>query len=70
MFFVQLQTTVKNRIRALLTQHSLELPDGTNLRTKKALNWLKDEAELPEPDASRMLGDVALLEALKEREGH
>jgi transposase len=68
MFFVQLQTRVKNRIRALLAQHSLELPDGTNLRTNKALNWLKREAELPEPDASILLGDVALLEALKERE--
>lgn len=62
MCFVQLQTRVKNRIRALLAQHSLELPGTTNLRTKKALNWLKDEAELPEPNASILLGDVALLE--------
>lgn len=68
MFFVQLQTRVKNRIRALLAQHSLELPGTTNLRTKKALVWLKDEAEIPEPDASILRGDVALLEALKERE--
>lgn len=68
MFFVQLQTRVKNRIRALLAQHSLELPGTTNLRTKKALTWLKEEAEIPEPDASILYGDVALLEALKERE--
>jgi transposase len=40
LFLVQLRTMVKNRVRALLTQHSVELPKLTDLFGKSGLVWL------------------------------
>lgn len=50
MFLVRLQTMVKNRIRALLSQHGISPPPVSDLFGKKGLSWLKEEPELPEPD--------------------
>ena len=41
LFLVQLRTMVKNRIRALLTQHSIELPKISDLFSKSGLVWLQ-----------------------------
>jgi len=41
MFFVRVRTMLKNRIKALLVQHSVEIPQVSDLYGKKGLKWLK-----------------------------
>jgi transposase len=65
MFFVRLQTMLKNRIRALLTQHAVMLPDVTDLYGKAGLEWLR-ELTLCEPDGRLLRDDLDLLKALRE----
>ena len=66
MFFVRVRTMLKNRIRALLAQHSLEFPEVSTLYGKKGLEWLM-ELELPNPDGSLLTEDLNLLEVLEKR---
>ena len=41
MFFVRVRTMLKNRIKALLAQHSINTPEVSDLYGKKGLRWLK-----------------------------
>jgi transposase len=66
MFFVRVQTMVKNRIRALLSQHAIVLPDVTDLYGKAGLAWLH-QLPLPEPDGQLLRDDLSLLAPLQER---
>lgn len=65
-FFVRVQTMVKNRIHALLTQHAIVLPDVTDLYGKAGLTWLQQLA-LPQPDGQLLRDDLSLLATLRER---
>lgn len=66
MFFVRLQTMVKNRITALLAQHTIERPDVSDLYGKAGKRWLQNLV-LPEPDGSILQEDLGLLEVLQGR---
>lgn len=66
MFFVRVQTMVKNRIHALLAQHALELSDATDLYGKAGLAWLQ-HLTLPAPDGQLLRDDLSLLATLRER---
>ncbi len=66
MFFVRLQTMMKNRIRALLSQHAMALPEVSDLFGKAGLAWLR-ALELPDPDGRLFREDIALLGVLQER---
>jgi transposase len=66
MFLVRVQTMVKNRIHALLNQHSVERPEVSDLFGKAGLRWLRG-APLPEPDRRVLDSDLTLLEALQDR---
>lgn len=66
MFFVRVRTMLKNRIKALLAQHSLDIPDVSDLYGKKGLQWLKG-TKLPEPDGKLLNEDLELLLVLNER---
>lgn len=66
MFFVRVQTMVKNRIRALLTQHAVAVPEVSDLFGKAGLRWLQD-LMLPDPDERLLAGDLDLLQGLQAR---
>ena len=66
MFFVRVQTMMKNRIRALLSQHAIALPEVSDLFGKAGLAWLR-ALELPEPDGHLLHEDIVLLEVLQAR---
>jgi len=66
LFFVRLQTMLKNRISALLAQHSIQRPEVSDLYGKAGKRWLR-ALVLEEPDGSLLREDVGLLEVLQER---
>lgn len=66
MFFVRVRTMLKNRIKALLAQHSIDTPDVSDLYGKKGLQWLRN-LKLPEPDGKLLSEDLDLLIVLNER---
>ena len=66
MFFVRVRTMLKNRIKTLLAQHSVETPQVSDLYGKKGLQWLK-ALKLPEPDDKLLNEDLELLLVLNER---
>jgi len=66
MFFVRVRTMIKNRIRALLAQHAVKLPEVSDLFGKRGLAWL-EELGLPEPDGSLLDEDLSLLSVMRER---
>ncbi len=66
MFFVRVQTMVKNRIRALLAQHAVAVPEVSDLFGKAGSQWLRSLA-LPEPDGRLLAGDLELLQVLQAR---
>ena len=66
MFFVRVRTMLKNRIKALLVQHSVETPQVSDLYGKKGLQWLK-ALKPPEPDDKLLNEDLGLLLVLNER---
>jgi transposase len=63
MFFVRVRTMVKNRIKALLSQYSLEIPRVSDLYGKVGLEWLAS-VELPEPDGALLREDLAFFEVV------
>jgi len=63
-FFVRLQTMLKNRIRALLSQHTVMLPDVTDLYGKAGLEWLRT-LTLPDPDNRLFHDDFDLLAIIR-----
>jgi len=65
MFFVRVRTMLKNRIKALLAQHSVQTPQVSDLYGKKGLKWLKG-LKLPEPDGKLLNEDLNLLLVLNE----
>src|SRR6202049_1521219 len=66
LFLVQLRTMVKNRIRALLAQHAVELPKLSDLFGKSGLNWLR-QVELSGPDGCLLREDLQLLQVFTEK---
>jgi transposase len=66
LFFVRVRTMVKNRIQALLSQHSVVRPDVSDLYGKEGMSWLKG-LKLPEPDGQLLWEDISLLEMLNNR---
>ena len=49
----------ENRVRALLAQHSVKLPENESLYTKQGRAWL-DQVRLPDSDAHLLHGDCKL----------
>jgi len=66
MFFVRIQTMLKNRIHALLSQHALERPAVSDLYGKAGLAWLRTQ-QLPEPDGRLLQEDLSFLEVVQQR---
>lgn len=66
LFLVQLSTMVKNRIRALLSQHEVQPPQVSDLFGKVGLTWL-ETVELTQPDSALLHEDRELLVFLKAR---
>jgi transposase len=66
MFLVRVRSMVKNRVAALLAQHSVQQPEVSDLYGKAGLQWLR-EVHLPEPDGALLEEDIRLLEVLGER---
>lgn len=64
LFFVRVQTMVKNRIQALLSQHAVEFPKVSDLYGQAGLRWLRT-FPLPEPDGHLLREDLRLLEVLQ-----
>ncbi|HXX39049.1 MAG TPA: IS110 family transposase [bacterium] len=65
MFLVRIGTMFKNRIRALLSQHAITLPDVSDLYGRAGLEWLGN-LNLPDPDGHLLTSDLALLQAVKD----
>jgi transposase len=65
LFLVRVRTMLKNRIQALLSQHSVEPPEASDLFGTKGLAWMKD-LSLPEPDGALLREQVALVEVIRE----
>jgi len=66
MFLVRLRTMVKNRIRALLAQHAVELPKVSDLYGKAGREWLH-KVDIPDPDGQLLSEDLEMLDFLGER---
>ena len=66
LFLVQLRTMVKNRIRALLAQHAVEVPKLSDLFGKRGFAWLR-QIELSGPDGSLLREDLQLLQVFGEK---
>jgi transposase len=64
MFYVRLQTMLKNRIQTLLTQHVVQRPDVTDLFGKAGLGWLQ-QLSLPAPDIHLLHEDLELFETIR-----
>jgi|TARA_Y100000310_G_scaffold98460_1_gene96283 transposase len=65
MFLVRVRTMLKNRVQALLSQHSIARPDVTDLFGQAGMRWLK-ALELPDPDMGLLHEQLALMAALRE----
>lgn len=66
MFFVRIQTMLKNRLHALLAQHALRLPEVSDLYGTEGLQWLRG-LQLPDPDGSLLREDLELLAVVQQR---
>ncbi len=66
MFLVRVQTMLKNRIGALLSQHAVEFPEVSDLYGKAGMAWLRT-LPLPDPDGQLLAEDLKLLEVLHDR---
>lgn len=66
LFLVRVQTMVKNRIWALLSQQAVEPPQLTDLYGKAGMAWLRT-VSLPDPDGRLLAEDLTLLEVLHDR---
>ncbi len=66
MFLVRVQTMVKNRIHALLSQHAVTRPAVTDLFGTVGWKWLH-ALSLPDPDAALLREDLDLLETLRKQ---
>lgn len=66
LFWVHVQTMLKNRIHALLAQHAVEIPAVSDLFGGDGWRWLQTVV-LPEPDGALLREDLTLLTVLRER---
>jgi transposase len=66
MFFVRVRTMVKNRVQALLSQHSIQRPEVSDLFGVAGLKWLKG-LTLPEPDQGLLQEQIKLFRVLQAR---
>jgi transposase len=67
MFFVKIQTMVKNRIREIIDKHpEVGEPPVKGLFGDKGIEWLKG-VKLPEIEKKVLMGEIDLLEAVRER---
>jgi transposase len=66
LFLVRVRGMVKNRIHALLAQHSVERPKVSDLYGKVGSAWLHT-LTLPHPDGPLLTEDLALLDVLADR---
>lgn len=66
LFLVRVRGMVKNRVSALLAQHSVERPEVSDLYGKAGWAWL-ETVELPAPDGRLLEEDLELLKVLQER---
>jgi transposase len=66
LFLVRVRVMIKNRIQALLAQHSVKCPEVSDLYGKEGMRWLKG-IELPVPDGQLLSEDISLIEMLEER---
>lgn len=63
LFLVRVRTMIKNRIGALLAQHSVALPAVSDLYGKEGREWLQ-RVVLPEPDGWLLKEDLEVLDLL------
>ena len=68
MFCVRLQTMLKNRIHALLGQHSVTKPALSDLFGSAGMAWLRT-LRLPQPDGAILVRDLELLGQIREHIG-
>ena len=68
MFLVRVRTMLKNRVAALLAQHSLSKPNVSDLYGKVGMAWLVS-LDLPDPDGLLLKEDLSLLKVISERIG-
>lgn len=68
MFFVRVRAMLRNRVHALLAQHSVEQPKVSDIFGNGGLRWLRG-LRLPDPDGAVLQEDVGLFEVLTERIG-
>ena len=66
MFFVRVRTMLKNRMQALLSQHSLRRPGVSDLFGVAGLKWLRS-LSLPEPDQRLLQEQIKLFRVLQGR---
>ena len=66
LFWVHVQTMLKNRIQALLAQHAVARPEVSDLFGGDGMRWLQ-AVVLPEPDGALLREDLAMLAVLRER---
>ena len=66
MFYVRVQSMIKNRIQALLAQHSVQKPDVSTIYGQAGMEWL-ESLELPSPDGELLDEDLLLLKVLERR---
>jgi transposase len=66
MFLVRVRTMLKNRVAALLAQHSLSKPNVSDLYGKVGMAWLVS-LDLPDPDGLLLKEDLSLLKVINER---
>jgi len=67
MFFVRIQTMLKNRIRGIIDRHpEVGSPRVEDIFGKEGIEWLK-RVQLPTPESKIIDGDIKLLEAVRER---
>jgi len=67
MFFVRVQTMLKNRIRGIIDRHpEVGSPKVKDIFGKEGMKWLK-RVQLPAPESKLIDGDIRLLEAVRER---
>jgi hypothetical protein len=66
LFLVREQTMVKNRIGALLSQHTVQRPAVSDLYVKEGMVWLR-HLTLPDPDGRVLAEDIKLLEVLRDQ---
>lgn len=66
LFYVRVGTMIKNRIQALLAQHSVERPEVSTIYGQAGMEWL-ESLELPSPDGELLDEDLKLLKVLEKR---